>query len=93
MKYYELKEILKEEYITDFAVINKKDFPIFGEITKELPTELNYIKRPERKTPAIIYPSAKSILICVYQYWDNDKNYEEEFKKLADIKEYIKKRT
>lgn len=93
MKYYELKEILKEEYITDFAVINKKDFPIFGEITKELPKELNYIKRPERKNPAIIYPLAKSILICVYQYWDNDKNYEEEFKKLTDIKEYIKKRT
>lgn len=93
MKYSDLEEILKYEPITDFAVINKTNFPIFEEITKELPRELNYIKRPERKTLTLFYPSAKSVLICLYQYWNSEKNYEEEFKKLTDIKEHIKKRT
>lgn len=54
------------------------------------PDELNYLKNEKRKNPVKWFNNAKSILICIYQYWHSSFNYESIISKITDPYDFLK---
>ncbi len=92
MNYRILKEIIENENITKFSIVNLKDIGEFDGINEEVPCELSYLKNEKRKSIALFYPDARSVIVCLFQYWHKEKNYLDELKKINDPIEYLGKR-
>lgn len=89
MKFKEVKNILDKHNITDFSILNIEEIPDFEVKLPELPEELNYLKKAERKHPKLFYNQGRSIIIFMFQYWNNSLDYEKIIKNITDLHRYI----
>ncbi len=91
MRYNDVSSVIEKYSITDFAIISVDLIPEFQiEINQNLPIELSYLKKTERKHPKLLYPQAKSIIVMIHQYWHSSDNYNERLKSVGNPYEFIK---
>ncbi|MBP7796834.1 MAG: DUF1730 domain-containing protein [Elusimicrobiales bacterium] len=77
---------------TDCAIISVKT--ILEKLTPPIldgyPQKLLYLSNPKRMDINSFFNGTKSILICIYQYWNNEKNYENKLSNISDPYEFLK---
>jgi len=82
---------------TDFSVVNISEFNDFIKgyiILDELPGDMLYLKREERYDIKKFFPLAKTAVVCVFQYWNDDyeKRYSDFINKINSPFNYLLKK-
>ncbi len=91
MRYDEVLSVIEKYQITEFAITCADLIPEFQiEINQNIPTELSYLKKHERKHPKLLYPEVKSVIVMIHQYWHKSDNYDEKLKSVGNPYEFIK---
>jgi len=70
-------------FVTDFAVVDAYEFNDFIKdfyVDNNIPYDMNYLKREERYDFRKFFPQGKSIVVCIFQYWNSD--YEKEYENI-----------
>ncbi|MEF3280969.1 MAG: DUF1730 domain-containing protein [Elusimicrobiota bacterium] len=93
---HKIAEISKELNITDFAIISyeslKKAIKYPYEILKGYPPEIKKYLEEENVDLKNFFPEVKSVIVCIFQYWNSKKSYESEIKKINDINLFLNQR-
>jgi len=94
---YQILEGLLIDFVGDFAVSNVDGFYEFirnFSINYDIPPDMSYLKRTERYDFKKFFPQAKSIVVCIFQYWNDDyeKNYENLILEIKDPFEFLSKK-
>lgn len=87
MKYEIILWILEKYNLTDWGLVNIDEIKELKDCNIEhenLPYELYYLKKPQRKSITAYWKDAKSVIVCLYQYWNNEKDYD---RIISEIKE------
>lgn len=92
MKYDELSEIISKYDITDWGVLNVDEVEDFIPQYPPLPSELSYLKKPERRNIKLWWEHTKSVIILVYQYWGPEKKYEERISRISNPYDFLSKK-
>jgi len=90
-------ENLLIDFVTDFSISDVDGFNDFIKdfsITYDLPDNMSYLKRVERYDIKKFFPQAKSIVVCIFQYWNNDyeKNYNDFISEIKDPFKFLSKK-
>lgn len=89
MNFFKLKEIIDRHEVTDFGVLDIEEVPDFEIKLENIPEELSYLKRKERRHPKLLYPQAQSVIVFMFQYWDSSTKYDEIIRNIDDPYRYI----
>jgi epoxyqueuosine reductase QueG len=90
-------ENLLVDFVTDFSISDVDGFNDFIKdfsITYDLPDNMSYLKRVERYDIKKFFPQAKSIVVCIFQYWNNnyEKNYNDFISEIKDPFKFLSKK-
>jgi len=78
--------------LCEIIPVKNIDISKYKEIVSTYPENLNYLKKFEsRENLTNWFKSAKSVLICAYQYWNSELNYQKIISEINDPIIYFKK--
>ena len=94
---YQILEGLLIDFVGDFKVCDVDSFYEFirnFSINYDIPPDMRYLKRTERYDFKKFFPQAKSIVVCIFQYWNDDyeKNYENLILEIKDPFDFLSKK-
>lgn len=87
-----IKEVSKRygAFASEIICVSELDLSLYESVVASYPENLNYLKKIEiRKNIKNFFPQAKSVLLCLYQYWNSKMNYDSF--KIEDVALHLKK--